>query len=124
MPQDFTEEKPIFLQIAERLEDAILSGAFPEGSQLPSTTEISAVYRVNPATALKGVDLLVGEGAACKRRGVGMFVSDGARKLLGEKRQKAFCDDFVLPLIAEAKKLGLTEKEILSMTKRGYEHDT
>ncbi len=88
MPQNFSEEKPIFLQIAERMEDAVLSGAFPEESQLPSTTEISAAYRVNPATALKGINLLVEEGVAYKRRGIGMFVSEGARKLVGEKRQK------------------------------------
>ncbi len=124
MPQNFSEEKPIFLQIAERMEDAILSGAFPEGSQLPSTTEISAAYRVNPATALKGINLLVEEGAAYKQRGIGMFVSEGAQKLIGEKRRKAFYEDFILPLISEAKKLGLTRDEVLSMTERGYGNDT
>ena len=124
MPQNLTEEKPIFLQIAERLEDAVLSGAFPEESQLPSTTEISASYRINPATALKGISLLVEEGVAYKQRGIGMFVSKGARKLLGAKRRKAFFEDFVLPLISEAKKLGLTQEEILSMTERGYKDDT
>lgn len=124
MPQNFSEEKPIFLQIAERMEDAVLSGAFPEESQLPSTTEISAVYRVNPATALKGINLLVEEGVAYKRRGIGMFVSEGARVLVSEKRQKLFYENYVLPLISEAKKLGLTEEKILSMTKRGYEDDT
>lgn len=124
MPQNFSEEKPIFLQIAERMEDAVLSGAFPEESQLPSTTEISSVYRVNPATALKGINLLVEEGVAYKRRGIGMFVSEGARILVSEKRQKLFYENYVLPLISEAKKLGLTEEKILSMTKRGYEDDT
>lgn len=124
MPQNFSEEKPIFLQIAERMEDAILSGAFPEGSQIPSTTEISAAYRVNPATALKGINLLVEEGAASKRRGIGMFVCEGAQKLIGEKRQKAFYEDFILPLVSEAKKLGLTRDEVLSMTERGYGNDT
>ena len=121
MASPFAEEKPIFLQIAERLEDAVLTGAFPEESRLPSTTEISAAYRINPATALKGISLLVEEGAAYKQRGIGMFVSKGARTLIQEKRRKAFFEDFVLPMAAEAKKLGLSEQELSAMIERGYE---
>lgn len=120
MASPFAEEKPIFLQIAERLEDAVLTGAFPEESRLPSTTEISAAYRINPATALKGISLLVEEGAAYKQRGIGMFVSKGARTLIQEKRRKAFFEDFVLPMAAEAKKLGLSEQELSAMIERGY----
>ena len=120
MPNPFAEEKPIFLQIAERLEDAVLTGAFPEESRLPSTTEIAAAYRINPATALKGVSLLVEEGVAYKQRGIGMFVSKGARSLIEEKRRRAFFEGFVLPMAAEAKKLGLSEQETVSMIERGY----
>ena len=120
MASPFAEEKPIFLQIAERLEDAVLTGAFPEESRLPSTTEISAAYRINPATALKGISLLVEEGAAYKQRGIGMFVSKGARTLIQEKRLKAFFEDFVLPMAAEAKKLWLSEQELSAMIERGY----
>ena len=120
MASPFAEEKPIFLQIAERLEDAVLTGAFPEESRLPSTTEISTAYRINPATALKGISLLVEEGAAYKQRGIGMFVSKGARSLIQEKRRKAFFEDFVLPMAAEAKKLGLSEQELSAMIERGY----
>ena len=71
MPGGFQEDRPIFLQIAEMLEDAILTGAFPEGEQVPSTTEISVRYQINPATALKGVNQLVEAGILHKRRGVG-----------------------------------------------------
>lgn len=120
MPNPLGEEKPIFLQIAERLEDAVLTGAFPEESRLPSTTEIAAAYRINPATALKGVSLLVEEGVAYKQRGIGMFVSKGARRLIEEKRRRAFFEDFVLPMTTEAKKLGLSEQETVSMIERGY----
>lgn len=123
MPKDFTEEKPIFQQIAEQLEDAVLSGAFPEEGQLPSTTEISAAYKINPATALKGINLLVDENVAYKRRGVGMFVCNGAKERIRQKRQKAFCTAYVEPLLAEAKKLGVTKEEILFMIERGYEHE-
>ena len=74
-----TEDRPIFQQIAEQLEEAILSGAYPEESQVPSITEYSVQYRINPATALKGINLLVDAGLLYKKRGVGMFVASGAR---------------------------------------------
>lgn len=69
----FQGEKPIFLQLAEQLEDGILSGAYPEGSQVPSITEYAATYKINPATALKGINQLVNAGLLYKKRGIGMF---------------------------------------------------
>ena len=78
----FDESRPIFLQLAEMLEDRIISGAFPEEGQIPSITEYSAALKINPATALKGINLLVEEGLIYKKRGVGMFVSTGAREKL------------------------------------------
>lgn len=118
MPQNLTEEKPIFQQIAEQIEDAVLSGAFPEEEQIPSTTEISAAYKINPATALKGINILVEENVAYKKRGVGMFVCSGAKDRIQQKRQKAFCEAYVAPLIAEAEKLGIGRQEILSMIEK------
>ncbi len=112
---DFSGEKPIFLQIAESLEDAVLSGALPEGEQLPSITELSVRYTINPATALKGINLLVDQGAAYKKRGVGMFVAKGAQDLLRKKRQGEFAGRFVAAMVAEAKRLGLTRQELLDM---------
>ncbi len=120
MPQDFSEGKPIFQQIAERMEDAVLSGAFPEDGQLPSTTEISAAYRINPATALHGITLLVEEGVACKRRGVGMFVCRGAREKIREKRRQSFYSEYVRTLVTEAEKLGIRKEEITAMIERGF----
>ncbi|NBK79348.1 GntR family transcriptional regulator [bacterium D16-76] len=108
-------EKPIFIQIAEGLEDAILSGALDEGGQLPSITELSVQYTINPATALKGINLLVDQGAAYKKRGVGMFVAQGARALLQKKRQGDFSARFVAPMAAEAKRLGLPRQELMDM---------
>ena len=124
MPQDFSEGKPIFQQIAERMEDAVLSGAFPEDGQLPSTTEISAAYKINPATALRGVTLLVEEGVACKRRGVGMFVCRGAREKILEKRRQSFYGEYVRTLTAEAEKLGIKEEEVIAMIERGFNDGT
>ena len=92
MELDFNSEKPIFQQIAEGLEDSILSGAFPEESQIPSITEFSVLYKINPATALKGINLLVDAGVVYKKRGVGMFVAQGAVEALRAKRREGFCN--------------------------------
>ncbi len=113
-------DKPIFQQIREGIEDAIILGAFPEGSQIPSITEISVNYKINPATALKGVNLLVEENIVYKKRGVGMFVCDGAVDRLMENRRKEFYDKYVSSLISEAKKLKLSEQDIKQMIERGF----
>ncbi|RKJ41428.1 GntR family transcriptional regulator [Acutalibacter sp. 1XD8-33] len=118
---DLSGEKPIFLQIAESLEDAVLSGALPEGGQLPSITELSVQYTINPATALKGINLLVDQGAAYKKRGVGMFVAEGARALLQKKRRGEFSSRFVAAMAAEAKRLGIPRQELLDMVAREFD---
>jgi len=115
----FSDERPIFIQLAEMLEDAILSGAYNEGDQIPSITEFSVAYKMNPATALKGVNILVDAGLLYKKRGVGMFVSRGAREKLAEKRKERFYRDFVEPMILEAIQLGISESEFIEMAKRG-----
>lgn len=116
-------DKPIFVQIAEGIEDAVLSGAFPEESQIPSITEISVNYKINPATALKGVNLLVDLGIVYKKRGVGMFVCTGAVEKLTEKRKNEFYDHYVSGLIQEAKRLRLSAEEINKMIERGFEDE-
>lgn len=120
MQINFESEKPIFLQIAEELEDAVLSEAFPEESQIPSITELSVRFKINPATALKGINLLVDSGIVYKKRGVGMFVATGAVAKLTLKRKELFYESFVSGLVSEAKRLGLTEIEIKSMIERGF----
>lgn len=120
MNLSFDDERPIFIQLAEQLEDAILSGAFPEETQIPSTTEISISYKINPATALKGINMLVDSGVVYKKRGVGMFVAAGAVKKLFEKRKQEFSDKYISTLITEAKRLNLTKEDIFSMIERGF----
>ena len=116
-------EKPIFLQLAEQLEDGILSGAYPEGSQVPSITEYSVQYRINPATALKGINLLVDAGLLYKKRGVGMFVASGAREKLRQSRRERFYQDYVQRMVREARNLGLTDQELRALLERGMEED-
>ena len=116
-------DKPIFQQIAEGLEDGILSGVFPEESQIPSITEFSVQYRINPATALKGINLLVDAGIVYKKRGIGMFVSSGAVEKLRGKRREQFYSKYICTLVNEAKRLRLTERDIQEMIERGFEHE-
>ena len=101
------EGRALFLQIAESVEDSIIDGSLPIEGQAPSTNELAAFYRINPATAAKGVNMLVDKGVLYKRRGIGMFVAPGARDLLLAERRTVFADRFVEPLLAEARKLGL-----------------
>jgi GntR family transcriptional regulator len=114
---DFDSEKPIYIQIAEAIEDNILKGVFEEETQVVSTTEISVRYKINPATAGKGINLLVDQGILYKKRGVGMFVSTGAKERILEKRRRNFYQGFILPLIDEASKLGITKEQIIGMIK-------
>lgn len=108
----FDDGKPIFLQIADNIADGILAGSYPEGTQVPSTNELAAFHRINPATVGKGLSLLVDRGILHKRRGLGMFVSDGARVRLRDERTAGFRTDFVAPLLAEARSLGLDLSDI------------
>lgn len=121
MNLNFDSEKPIYLQLSEEIEDAVLSGAYQEETQIPSTTEISVSYKINPATALKGINRLVDDGIVYKKRGVGMFVSTGAKEKILDKRKETFFEDYVTSMILEARKLSITKEDILKMLERGFE---
>ncbi len=109
------ESRPIFLQIAEAIENDIIAGALAEETQVPSTNEFAAFYRINPATALKGVNLLVDEGILYKKRGIGMFVAEGAQAQIVTKRRDKFSEEFVQPIVQEAEKLGISASELAAM---------
>ena len=109
------ESRPIFLQIAEQIESDIISGSLGEETQVPSTNEFAAFYRINPATAGKGVNLLVDDGILYKKRGIGMFVAAGSHARLVAKRRKQFSAQFVLPLLEEAAKLGISTEQLADM---------
>lgn len=116
-------EKPIFIQIAEQLEDSIFIGIYSEGTKIPSTNEISTLLNINPHTVLKGMNLLVDEKIIYKKRGLGMFVKEGAVEKIRQKRQGQFYEHFIASLIKEANKLDMTKEEIISMIERGYENE-
>lgn len=116
-------EKPIFMQIAEQLEDAIFTGIYPEESKVPSTNEIAALFNINPHTVLKGMNLLVDEAIIYKKRGLGMFVKEGALQTIRQKRQGQFYDQYIASLLIEAKKLGLSKDQIIAFIERGYDNE-
>src|SRR5690242_2614715 len=109
------EGRPIFVQIAEEVENSIIDGTLREETQVPSTNELAAFHRINPATAAKGINQLVDDGILYKKRGIGMFVSPGAQAKLRHRRREQFSDQYLRPLLHEAQKLGLTPDEVKDM---------
>ncbi len=105
----------IYQQIAALIEDGILSGEYAAEEQVPSTNEISRVFNVNPATAAKGINRLVDQGLLYKKRGIGMFVAQGAHEALLKSRRDSFCTQDAKLFIEKAKKLGFTKEEIQAL---------
>lgn len=117
----FDDTRPIFLQLAEQLASDILRGTYAEGEQVPSTNELAAYMRINPATAGKALNLLVDEEVLFKKRGIGMFVSEGARQRIASDRQQGLTESYVRPLLAEARVLGLTATDIIRLIEKETE---
>lgn len=114
----FDSNKPIFIQVREIIEDQIVNDLLKEEEQAPSTNQMVNFYKINHATVTKGVNQLVDEGILYKKRGIGMFVAKGAKKKLVEKRKQAFTDEYVIPLVEEAEKLGISENEIMELIRK------
>ncbi|GHP14356.1 GntR family transcriptional regulator [Lentilactobacillus fungorum] len=120
MQFEFNSSEPIYRQVADQIEDAIASGGFEEGAQIPSTTEISKEFHINPATVLKGMNIAVSKQLIEKRRGLGMFVKKGARQRIVAAKRDGFFDEFIVNLVREARNLNISETELLDLVKRGY----
>lgn len=119
MPQmaGLDEDGPLFAQVAERLAREIADGGLDEGARVPSSNELAAFYRINPATAAKGINVLADDGLLEKRRGIGMFVATGARQRLLARRRAEFTERYVQPLLTEATRLGMDTGELIVMIK-------
>ena len=111
------EGTPLFAQVAERLAAEIADGGLAEGERVPSMNELAAFYRINPATAAKGINLLADDGLLEKRRGIGMFVASGARRRLLAQRRLQFAAQYVAPLVTEAARLGMDSGELTTAIK-------
>ena len=112
------QEKSIYLQISEMIENDILRNVLLEEEKVPSTNELAKFFKINPATAAKGINLLVDEGILYKKRGIGMFVTQGAKQAVKKKRKDAFYDNFIKSLLVEAASLGISQEELIEMIKR------
>ncbi|WP_181777415.1 GntR family transcriptional regulator [Amycolatopsis pittospori] len=115
------EGTPLFAQIAEQIADDIAEGSLAEGERVPSTNELAAFYRINPATAAKGINVLADDGLLEKRRGIGMFVATGARDKLLTDRRKRFAEQYLEPMLVEARRLGINDETLISLI-RGNGH--
>ena len=111
------ESGPIFAQIADQLANQIADGELGEGERIPSTNELAAFHRINPATAAHALSVLVDDGLAEKRRGVGMFVADGARERLVRVRRRQFAERYVRPMVTEGARLGLSLDELTGLVR-------
>jgi DNA-binding transcriptional regulator YhcF (GntR family) len=111
------EGGPLFAQVAERLAREIADGGLAEGARVPSSNELAAFYRINPATAAKGINVLADDGLLKKQRGIGMFVAAGARQRLLARRRAEFTERYVQPLLTEATRLGMDTGELITMIK-------
>ncbi|GKU83898.1 GntR family transcriptional regulator [Niallia sp. NCCP-28] len=119
----FDDSKPIFQQISDMIANEIVEGELLEGDQIPSTTEISKFYQINRATVQKGLAALVDAGYVYKQRGVGMFVSKGAKQKLLEKRKEDFYNEYLKPMMEEAKRIEIKKGELLQLIKEDYTDD-
>ena len=112
------EDEPIFIQISKAIEDEILTDNIKEDEQVPSTTELSRLYNINPATVLKGMNILVDKNILYKKRGLGMFVNSGAKNTIKFLRKESFKNKVIKNLIEEANKLEIDKDELLEMIKQ------
>ena len=115
MNELLSQDKSIYLQLSEMIETDILRGILLEEERVPSTNELARLYTLNPATAAKGINLLVDEGILYKKRGIGMFVAEGAKQQIINKRKDAFYENYIKGLIEEAKSLGISSDQLIEM---------
>lgn len=116
--------KPIYIQIAEGIEDDILAGILNEGKSAYSQYQIAKEFNINPATAAKGINILVNDNILFKKRGLGMFVSEGAKEKIKKKRKDSFYSEYLDTFLKEARKIGLSKKEIIKMVDNNWEEVT
>ena len=119
-----TDAEPLFVQIASFVADLIVDGTLKPGEQAPSTNRLAQFHEINPATARKGLALLVDDHVLEKRRGLGMFVREGAREKVRHQRQESLREDFIVPLLKEGAALGLSASDIADLIEaEGDHHD-
>ncbi len=117
----FDQNQPIYLQIAKMISDAILAGDIPEGEAIPSVRNISVEHSLNPQTVLNATSLLINASILEKKRGVGIFVKEGAQSILQTRELDSFKGIEVPNLVSRAKLLGLSPKKTIALIKSEFE---
>lgn len=118
MSFELNSKEPLYQQIAFQLEEMIFTKKILEGEQVPSTTQLSQELKINPATILKGMNILVTNGLIEKKRGMGMFVCTGAYEKIMKQRQKTFYKDYIQKMLQEAQKLHISKNHLLEMIEK------
>ena len=123
MKINFNDVVPIYIQIADAIEDDILSGKLKEGDKCYSQLIIAKELNINPATAAKGIRLLVDRGVLDKVRGQAMIISEGAIKMIKERKSNDTITKLIENLIEESNKLGITKDELLTKITAKYDKE-
>ena len=121
MNEILNQEKSIYIQISEMIENDILRDVLLEDERVPSTNELAKLYAINPSTAAKGINILVDAGILYKKRGIGMFVSAGTKEAILSRRKNEFYDNYVKKLLEEAASIGLGKEEVIQLIQSGNE---
>jgi len=119
MDREWNDREPIYRQLRDRVVAMIIDGTLKEGDPLPSVRQVAAEYRVNPLTVLKSYQQLVDDNLVETRRGLGMFINAGARKLLLEGEREKFLADEWPKLHERIQRLGLTLEDLLESAAQG-----
>lgn len=123
MAEQWKDDRPIYLQLKDQILTMIMDGALMEGEPLPSVRKVAVEYQINPITASKAYAELVDDGLVEKRRGLGMFILDGARKNLLAAEQKAFLEVEWPKIIEQISRLGLDAKDLLKTATKPAQND-
>lgn len=107
--------KPIYVQIAEWLENEVIAEHFKDDEKVYSQYQLAELFNINPATAAKGLTILVEEKILYKKRGLGMFVAPEAKMMILEKRRNETLTKMVTDLVLEAKRLSVTKEELIQL---------
>jgi len=108
------DTQPIYLQLRELTVARILDGSLLEGDALPSVRNLAVELQLNPITVSRAYQLLVDEGLVEKRRGVGMYVRDGAREILLERERQRFLEQEWPRVVSQMQRLGIQPQDLLS----------
>ncbi|MFJ7827966.1 GntR family transcriptional regulator [Psychrobacillus sp. NPDC096623] len=107
--------KPIYVQIAEWLENEIIAERFKDDEKVYSQYQLADLFNINPATAAKGLTILVEDKILYKKRGLGMFVAPEAKTMILEKRRNETLTKMVKDIVLEAKRLSVTKEELIQL---------